>query len=105
MAYGSDTAGSIRVPAACCGILGLKTTFGLIPLERCLPAFSEHLDTIGPMATDVRNLVKGMELLDAGFSNRYETAKASQPSAKQITIGRLMFLEQIQKSSRRSTMY
>jgi amidase len=41
------------------------------------------------MATDVRNLVKGMELLDAGFSTRYETAKANQPSPKQIKIGRL----------------
>ena len=89
VAFGSDTAGSVRVPAACCGILGLKTTFGLIPLKGVFPLSPKYLDTIGPMATDVRNLVKGMELLDAGFSTRYETAKASQPSAKQITIGRL----------------
>ena len=89
VAFGSDTAGSIRVPAACCGILGLKTTFGLIPLKGVFPLSPKYLDTVGPMATDVRNLVKGMELLDAGFSNRYETAKASQSSAKQITIGRL----------------
>ena len=89
VAFGTDTAGSVRVPAACCGILGLKTTFGLIPLKGVFPLSPKHLDTIGPMATDVRNLVKGMELLDPGFSNRYETAKASQPSAKQIKIGRL----------------
>jgi Asp-tRNA(Asn)/Glu-tRNA(Gln) amidotransferase A subunit family amidase len=89
VAFGSDSAGSIRIPAACCGILGLKTTFGLIPLKGVFPLSPKYLDTIGPMATDVRNLAKGMELLDAGFSTRYETAKASQPSAKQITIGRL----------------
>ena len=70
VAFGSDTAGSIRVPAACCGILGLKTTFGLIPLKGVFPLSPKHLDTIGPMAKDVPNLVKGMELLDPGFSTR-----------------------------------
>ena len=89
VAFGTDTAGSVRVPAACCGILGLKTTFGLVPLKGVFPLSPKHLDTIGPMATNVRNLVKGMELLDPEFSNRYETAKASQASAKQIKIGRL----------------
>jgi Asp-tRNA(Asn)/Glu-tRNA(Gln) amidotransferase A subunit family amidase len=89
VAFGSDSAGSVRIPAACCGILGLKTTFGLIPLKGVFPLSPKYLDTIGPMATDVRNLGKGMELLDAGFSTRYETAKSGQPSAKQITIGRL----------------
>jgi Asp-tRNA(Asn)/Glu-tRNA(Gln) amidotransferase A subunit family amidase len=89
VAFGTDTAGSVRVPAAYCGILGLKTTFGLVPLKGVFPLSPKHLDTVGPMATDVRNLAKGMELLDPEFSNRYETAKASQPSAKQITIGRL----------------
>src|SRR6201997_1895854 len=33
IAFGTDTAGSIRVPAACCGIVGLKTTFGLVSLK------------------------------------------------------------------------
>ena len=33
VAFGTDTAGSIRVPAACCGIVGLKTTFGLVSLK------------------------------------------------------------------------
>jgi Asp-tRNA(Asn)/Glu-tRNA(Gln) amidotransferase A subunit family amidase len=89
VAFGSDTAGSIRVPAACCGILGLKTTFGLIPLKGVFPLSPKHLDTIGPMAKDVPNLVKGMELLDPGFSNRYETARANQSSPTQIKIGRL----------------
>ena len=86
MAFGSDTAGSIRVPAACCGILGLKTTFGLVPLDGVFPLSPKHLDTIGPMAKDVPRLVQGMELLSPGFSARYRAATAS---AGQIKIGRL----------------
>jgi amidase len=86
VAFGSDTAGSVRVPAACCGILGLKTTFGLVPLDGVFPLSPAHLDTIGPMAKDVPRLVQGMELLNPGFSARYRAASAS---AQQITIGRL----------------
>ena len=89
VAYGSDSAGSIRVPAACCGILGLKTTFGLVPLDGVFPLSPKHLDSIGPMAKDVPNLVRGMELLDPGFSARYAAARATKSSAKQIKIGRL----------------
>ena len=88
VAFGSDTAGSIRVPAACCGILGLKTTFRLVPLEGVFPVSPKHLDTIGPMAKDVPHLAKGMELLDPGFSAHYEEARAKNSSAKQIKIGR-----------------
>ncbi len=99
VAFGSDTAGSIRVPAACCGILGLKTTFGLISLKGVFPLSPKHLDTIGPMAKDVPNLVKGMELLDPGFSNRYETAKANQPSRSKSRSDDFMFRERIRKSS------
>lgn len=67
VAYGSDSGGSIRVPAAFCGISGLKTTHGRIPLEGVYP-LSPTLDTVGPMATDVSGLVLGMELLEPGFS-------------------------------------
>jgi amidase len=89
VAFGSDTAGSVRVPAACCGILGLKTTFGLVPLDGVFPLSPKHLDTIGPLAKDVPHLVQGMELLSPGFSARYEAAIARKPSANQIRIGRL----------------
>jgi Asp-tRNA(Asn)/Glu-tRNA(Gln) amidotransferase A subunit family amidase len=89
VAYGSDTAGSIRVPAACCGVLGLKTTFGLVPLKGVFPLSPKHLDTIGPLAKDVPNLAKGMALLDPDFSARYEAAKAKNPSASGIRLGRL----------------
>ncbi len=89
VSIGTDTAGSIRVPAACVGILGLKTTFGLVPLDGVVPLSPKHLDTIGPMARDVPRLVQGMDLLNPGFAARYEAAAAAKSSARQIRIGRL----------------
>jgi amidase len=67
VSYGSDTGGSIRIPAACCGIAGLKTTWGRIPLTGVWP-LAPSLDTVGPMARDVAGLVAGMQLLEPGFS-------------------------------------
>jgi amidase len=67
LAYGSDTGGSIRVPAAFCGITGLKTTHGRIPLAGVWP-LAPSLDTIGPMARDVAGVAAGMALLEPGFS-------------------------------------
>ncbi len=89
VAFGTDTAGSIRVPAACCGVLGLKTTFGLVPLQGVFPISPRHLDTVGPMAKDMPRLVQGMDLLQEGFAGRYAQAVAAKPSARQIRIGRL----------------
>jgi amidase len=89
VAFGTDTAGSIRVPAACCGIVGLKTTFGLVSLQGVFPIEPFHLDTVGPMAKDVDHVVKGMDLLQNGFVARYRAAVAAKPSAKGIRIGRL----------------
>jgi amidase len=89
VAFGTDTAGSIRVPAACCGIVGLKTTFGLVSLKGVFPVEPVHLDTVGPMAKDVDHVVQGMDLLENGFAAHYRAAVAAKPSAKKIRIGRL----------------
>ncbi len=63
---GSDTGGSIRIPAACCGIVGLKTTHGRVPVGGCWP-LAPFLDTIGPLGRTVADVVEGMELLEPGF--------------------------------------
>ncbi len=89
VAFGTDTAGSIRAPAACCGIVGLKTTFGLVPLKGVFPIDPKHLDTVGPMGKDIAHTVQGMELLQGGFASRYAAARAAKPSAAGIRVGRL----------------
>src|SRR6202012_5566644 len=67
IAYGTDTGGSSRIPAACCGISGLKTTWGRISLEGVRP-LAPGLDTVGPLARDVNGLIAGMALLEPGFA-------------------------------------
>jgi amidase len=89
VAFGTDTAGSVRVPAACCGIVGLKTTFGLVSTKGVFPIEPKYLDTVGPMGKDVAHVVEGMDLLQNGFETRYRMAVAAKPSAKKIRIGRL----------------
>lgn len=89
VAFGTDTGGSIRVPAAFCGIYGLKTTFGLVSTRGVFPISAKHLDTVGPMAADIPHLVDGMDLLERGFRGKYHAAVAAKPSARQIRVGRL----------------
>ena len=65
-AIGTDTGGSVRVPAALCGIVGLKVTHGRIPLTGVFP-LSGSLDTVGPLATtcaDARLLYRAMKGFD-----------------------------------------
>jgi len=68
-ALGTDTGGSIRIPAACCGIVGFKPTFGLVPLEGCFPLAPSY-DHAGPMARSVDECTLMLEHLAPGFEPR-----------------------------------
>jgi Asp-tRNA(Asn)/Glu-tRNA(Gln) amidotransferase A subunit family amidase len=52
LALGTDSGGSIRIPAACCGVVGFKPTYGLVSLEGCFP-LAPSFDHAGPMTRDV----------------------------------------------------
>jgi aspartyl-tRNA(Asn)/glutamyl-tRNA(Gln) amidotransferase subunit A len=67
-ALGTDTAGSIRWPAAWCGVTGLKPSKGCISLHGVIP-FSERLDHVGPMARSVLDCAHLLDVL-AGFDPR-----------------------------------
>ena len=81
VAFGSDTGGSIRIPAACCGVVGLKTTRGRVSLEGVLP-LAPSLDTVGPMAATVAGVVEGMRLLEPGF----EPGMARRPVVGRVRL-------------------
>lgn len=62
---GSDTMGSVRIPAAYCGVWGLKPSFGLISTAGSVPV-ARRLDTIGPLARSGRDLQRLLSIL-AGY--------------------------------------
>jgi aspartyl-tRNA(Asn)/glutamyl-tRNA(Gln) amidotransferase subunit A len=62
VALGTDSAGSIRLPAACCGVVGFKPTWGLVPADGVFP-LAPSFDTVGPMARSVAACVASMRAL------------------------------------------
>ena len=75
---GTDTGGSVRIPAACCGVVGLKTTWGRVPVDGVYP-LAPSMDTVGPLGADVAAVELGMRLIEPGF--------AAEPC--ELAVGRL----------------
>jgi len=78
IAIGTDTGGSVRVPAALCGIYGLKVTHGRISLEGVFP-LAPSLDTVGPLADSVEHLAVAYRVMSGDQS--------PEPKAESLRIG------------------
>ena len=76
ISLGSDTNGSIRVPASLCGIFGLKPTYGRLPRTGSFP-FCDSLDHLGPLARTVQDLAIAFDALQ-GF-DKHDHACQNQP--------------------------
>jgi aspartyl-tRNA(Asn)/glutamyl-tRNA(Gln) amidotransferase subunit A len=61
-ALGSDTGGSVRIPAACCGVVGLKPTTGLVSRAGIM-GLSESLDCVGPLARSTRDVARLLDVM------------------------------------------
>jgi len=66
LALGTDSAGSIRIPAAWCGVVGFKPTHGRVSVEGCFPLAASY-DVVGPMASTVAGCERLLHVLDPGF--------------------------------------
>jgi aspartyl-tRNA(Asn)/glutamyl-tRNA(Gln) amidotransferase subunit A len=71
LALGTDTAGSIRIPAAFCGVMGLKPTLGRLSTDGVFP-LARSLDHVGPMARRPEDLAIAMSVLDGGHWRQCE---------------------------------
>jgi aspartyl-tRNA(Asn)/glutamyl-tRNA(Gln) amidotransferase subunit A len=84
-ALGTDSGGSVRLPAACCGITAFKPSHGLVPLDGCWP-LAPSFDHVGPMARDVEACEQMLTALAPGF------APAEPPELGDLRVG-LAWLE------------
>ncbi|OZE87339.1 amidase [Rhodococcoides fascians] len=76
---GTDTGGSVRLPAAACGITGLRPSWGSISNDGVFPV-SEQFDTVGPMARSVVEVKALFDVLSAGPSEHSEVTRIGVPS-------------------------
>ncbi len=79
LAIGTDTGGSVRIPAALCGVVGIRPSFGRVPTDGVFP-LSWSLDTVGVLAADVAGTAYGWGVLTASAET------ASPPSRLRLGV-------------------
>jgi aspartyl-tRNA(Asn)/glutamyl-tRNA(Gln) amidotransferase subunit A len=84
LALGSDTGGSIRCPAAFCGVVGIKPTYGLVS-RYGLVAYANSLEQIGPLAPTVEEAAELLDVLagpdERDATTRFDTREGGHPAA------------------------
>ncbi len=110
LSLGTDTGGSIRLPAAFCGIVGFKPTYGRVS-RYGLVAYGSSLDQIGPFATNVKDIALAMEVLSKPCSKdstnlRFPAENFTDnlpTNLKNIKIGvPFRFLKDLEKTKRQN---
>ena len=86
IAIGTDTAGSIRIPAALCGVVGLRPTHGSVSAVG-VHALAPTLDTVGPMARTVADVRLAAEVLNPGLANERSVPSRLRVAAVRTTAG------------------
>ena len=101
---GTDTGGSIRIPSALCGTVGLKPTFGRVSVEGVVP-LSPHLDCVGPLARSVEDaaiLLDSVFVRGKGESPLYKSSKASSLRGFRLGIPQGFLFEILSAQAERS---
>ena len=107
LALGSDTGGSVRCPAAFCGIAGIKPTYGLVSRYGLIP-YANSLEQIGPMASNIRDAAVFLEVI-AGKDPKDSTSvdrgyRFSEKDCRGMTVGILKeMIENVSAEVQRQT--
>jgi len=107
-ALGTDTGGSIRIPAAACGCVGLKPSFGCVPMDGIIP-LSSSLDHVGPLSRCVTDAALLFESI-AGPATQNSNIRRITPQIRKgvqsfrIGIPRQFFFDRIQREVRKSVL-
>lgn len=83
---GTDTRGSIRIPAACCGVTGFKPTYGLLPTDGIIP-LAPTLDHAGPITHTVIDAAHMLGVMTGSRATFERFVKALRTSTRQLVIG------------------
>lgn len=104
LALGSDTGGSVRIPASYCGIVGHKPTYGLVPISGVVP-LAYSLDHVGPLARDVETAARGLDAIAApapGHEVTYADDLGTDLSGTTVGVVERYFAEHVDEAVERT---